>query len=214
MTDAASGSRPASMGLGPMQRRRRLALLVSALAFFIALPAVHSIGSSSGPLHESFEILGMVLISIAIVGRSWCTLYIGGRKNHEIVACGPYSISRNPLYVFSLIAILGIGLQTGSLVMGLVAAAVGCAIFYPVVRLEEAALASAFGADYAAYRARVPRFGPNFALWRDAEVIVVHPARLRQTFLEALLFLLAIPICEAVDTLQDAGHIVPLLHLP
>lgn len=213
MSDATT-HQPGRLNLGPVQRRRRLALALSALAYLLALPFVHSIGSGEGPLHEGLEVFGMVLISCAIVGRSWCALYIGGRKRHEIVASGPYSISRNPLYFFSLLAILGIGLQTGSLVLGLLAAAIGFAIFYPVVRREEEVLASAFGADYDAYIARVPRFVPDFSLWRDMETIVVHPSRLRRTFLEATIFLLAFPIAEAIEMLQDAGYLTPLLYLP
>jgi protein-S-isoprenylcysteine O-methyltransferase Ste14 len=214
MSDATTHTPQERLNLGPVQRRRRLALLLAMIAYFLALPFIHSIGAGEGVLHEGLEIFGMVLISCAIVGRSWCTLYIGGRKRHEIVASGPYSISRNPLYVFSLLAILGIGLQTGSLVMGLLATAIGFAIFYPVIRREEEMLSSAFGADYANYSARVPRFGPNFSLWRDMETIMVHPRRLRQTFLEATIFLLAMPVCEAIEVLQDSGYLTPLLHLP
>jgi len=201
-------------GLGTVQRRRRLRFTLAGASLLLALPFVHSIGPGEGPLHEGLEVLGMGLIAAAILGRSWCALYIGGRKSHEVVATGPYSISRNPLYFFSLIAVFGIGLQTGSIVMGLLAFGLGLAIFYPVILSEEKALARLFGAEYQAYLKRVPRFGPDFALWRDMESIVVHPRRLRRTFLEALPFLLAIPICEAIEKLQDAGHLVPFIHIP
>jgi protein-S-isoprenylcysteine O-methyltransferase Ste14 len=215
MADVATYSaRRQHLGLGPVQRRRKLAFLLAALVAGVALPFTRSVGTSGGFLHEAAEIGGMILIAMAIVGRSWCTLYIGGRKAHEIVAMGPYSISRNPLYVFSLIGVAGIGLQTGSLVLGLLLAAVALAIFLPVILSEEGALASNFGAEYEAYRARVPRFGPRISAWRDTETVVVHPRRLWRTFAEALLFLLAMPLCEAIDRLQDAGYLVPLFHLP
>jgi hypothetical protein len=60
----------------------------------------------------------------------------------------------------------------------------------------------------------VPRFGPKISGWRDARTIVIHPSHLHRTFTEALLFLLAIPVCEAIEQLQDFGFFAPLLHLP
>jgi protein-S-isoprenylcysteine O-methyltransferase Ste14 len=195
------------------QRRRILALFFAAILVALALPFVSPVASEGALPHEAIEVFGMLLIIAAIVGRSWCALYIGGRKAREIVATGPYSISRNPLYAFSLMGIVGIGLQTGSLVMGLFLLAIALAIFLPVIRREEQLLADRFGYEYAAYCARVPRFGPNLAGWRDMETIAVHPERVRQTCVEALVFLLAIPVCEGIDMLQGAGYLVPFIHL-
>jgi len=211
--DTMDGDALGRFGLGPVQRRRKLSLLIAALAIGFSLPFVQSAGSTDSVLHEAIEVVGMVLIAAAIAGRSWCALYIGGRKSTQIVATGPYSISRNPLYLFSLTGVLGIGFQTGSVVLGLLALTVALAIFFPVILSEEAALANLFGPQYTAYRRSVPRFGPSFAGWSDTETIVVHPRRLWRTFTEALLFLLAIPLCEAIDRLQDAGYFTPLLHL-
>jgi protein-S-isoprenylcysteine O-methyltransferase Ste14 len=214
MSGVAAESIQQRLNLGPVQRRRKLALFLSAIAAALALPFVHSIESGAGFLHETAEIVGTILIACAIVGRSWCSLYIGGRKGNEIVATGPYSISRNPLYAFSLLAVLGIGLQTGSFVMAAGLTTLAAAIFLPVILREEQALTALFGADYETYRRRVPRFGPRISGWRDMEAIVVQPARLRQTFGEALLFLLAIPVCEMIEKLQDLGYFVPLVYLP
>ncbi len=51
-------------------------------------------------------------------------LRIGGRKILELVTDGPYSIMRNPLYVFSVIRVAGIGAQAGSVTIALVCACV------------------------------------------------------------------------------------------
>ena len=160
------------------------------------------------------EIVGLVLMLVAIIGRSWCTLYIGGRKSREVIDTGPYSISRNPLYVFSVAAVAGIGLQTGSVTLGFLAAAIALLIFYQVILREEAMLKVRLGVPFEEYCRHVPRFGPKLSHWRDAMTIVVHPRRLHQTFAEALLFLLAIPLCESIEKLQDMGVFHPLLHLP
>jgi len=55
---------------------------------------------------------GILLAGVGALGRLWCSLYIGGRKTHELVSAGPYGWCRNPLYLFSLIGALGVGLST------------------------------------------------------------------------------------------------------
>lgn len=214
MTSADIESPPReSTGLGAVQRRRRFAFLVAALAIVSLLPFLASLPGHEF-LHEAVEIAGILFIGAAIVGRTWCTLYIGGRKSREIVDTGPYSISRNPLYLFSLIGIAGIGAQTGSILMGPLLATVSLAIFLPVILREEEALARIFGSQYLAYRARVPRFGPKLAGWKDMQTVTVEPRLFWRTARDTFLFLLAMPLCEAVEGLQEAGYLVPLVHLP
>jgi hypothetical protein len=150
----------------------------------------------------------------AIVGRAWCSLYIGGRKKAEIVDTGPYSLSRNPLYLFSYVGAFGVGAQTGSVVMGLLFLGIAMVVFYFTVRREEAWLLNAFGEPYAAYMRRTPRFGPDFSKWKDEETLSVRPQFFLTTIRDGLVLLLAIPIFEAVEKLQAVGVLKVLLHLP
>ncbi|RZJ44864.1 MAG: isoprenylcysteine carboxylmethyltransferase family protein, partial [Brevundimonas sp.] len=145
---------PVALSLDIVQRRRKwFAGLV--LVVLLGLTAsVRSVTAFGGDWHDDVEALGLALIIIAIVGRGWCSLYIGGRKKAEIVDRGPYSITRNPLYVFSFIGAFGIGAQTGSLVIGAVFAIATVLVFLRTVGREEAWLAEHFGAPYAAYCAR------------------------------------------------------------
>jgi len=202
-----------NLGLRRIQRRRKFFLLLAALTAAALLPFVHSMGGETF-VHEGLEMLGIAAIALAVIGRSWCTLYIGGRKSHEIVATGPYSVSRNPLYVFSFIGIAGIAAQTGSATVVVVLTGISVAIFLPAILNEEKALAGRFGADYARYLARVPRFGPKFSAWVDMEKIEVTPRLFWRTAREGLLFFLVLPVCEGVEWLQDAGYLVPLFYLP
>jgi protein-S-isoprenylcysteine O-methyltransferase Ste14 len=204
----------AAIGLGATQRRRMAALLVVAIVVAAIVPFVSFLPGGEGSLHEWIEVIGLVLIGTAIVGRTWCTLYIGGRKAREIVASGPYSISRNPLYVFSFIGIAGVGAQAGSLVLGPLLVLIALPIFLPVIRREEAALAARFGAEFEAYRARVPRFGPKLSAWTDMEMVTVSPKLFWRTLREGLAFLLVIPYCEGIEALQQAGYLTPLVQLP
>lgn len=62
-------------------------------ALILALPAALFIGSiwpaRTTLHHKAIEWIGVVLIFICIFGRSWCSLYIGGRKKTELVTRGP-----------------------------------------------------------------------------------------------------------------------------
>lgn len=202
-----------NLGLRPVQRRRKLFLFLVALAAAALLPFIQSRGGETF-LHEGLEMLGIGAIALAVIGRSWCTLYVGGRKSAEIVATGPYSVSRNPLYLFSFIGIAGIAAQTGSVTVVAALTGISIAIFLPAILKEEKALAGRFGPEYARYRGRVPRFGPKFSAWVDMEKIEVTPMLFWRTAREGLLFFLVLPICEGVEWLQDAGYLVPLLYLP
>lgn len=156
------------MTLSRYQLLRRFAIAALLGAAFLALLFVHSVwDSETHAIHDLVEAVGLGFIVIGIIGRMWCTLYIGGRKAAEFVDLGPYSISRNPLYVFSSIAAGGVGEQTGSIVLAGVFL-IGCVVtFQLVIRREERHLTDALGTPYVEYTKRVPRLWPKFGLYRD-----------------------------------------------
>ena len=194
--------------LGKYQQRRRLAIGAVIMLLVVALLFVGS--RSNGHFHEYIEAFGLSLIVAAIIGRMWCTLYIGGRKSAEIVQSGPYSVTRNPLYVFSSIGAMGIGAQTGSLIIAITFGVLCYLAFSLVIRTEEEFLRQNFGKPYEAYCARVPRFFPRFSLFRDDKDLIVRPDRLYRTFTDGLVFFVAYPFFEFVEYLQDI-HTLPVL---
>lgn len=200
--------------LSQVQRRRRRFVQGSGLLLLLVLLFTDSIWSPQGSLHESLEMLGYALILTCIAGRTWCALYIGGRKKKVLVDQGPYSISRNPLYLFSLIGGLGVGLQAGSMVTGLALAVFVFALFSVVIAQEEAFLKGRFPEEFAAYAALVPRWGPRFSNWHSDLELTVQPRLVLVTFRDALWFLLAIPLLEGIEMVQDAGWLPVVLRLP
>lgn len=199
--------------LGRYQRRRRFVLAGLTAGIFLGLFFVSSALSTEDTLHEHIEAFGIGAILVAILGRTWCTLYIGGRKNAEIVKGGPYSVTRNPLYVFSTIGAAGIGAMTGSITVAIVFAVLCYAAFHAVILVEEAYLEENFGDSYRQYMREVPRFFPNPRLFRESEMLAVRPQLLYRTFIDGLFFLAAYPFFEAIEYLQESGAVPVLLRL-
>lgn len=205
---------PSSFDLQAVQKLRKLAVAALGLLLIGLTVFTQSPGGTDSQWHEAVEALGLAAIVVAIVGRAWCSLYIGGRKKAEIVDRGPYSLSRNPLYIFSFIGAFGIGAQTGQATIAVLFVVVAWLIFRATVQREEAWLADRFGAVYAAYVARTPRFWPRFKSWRDQDELTVRPTFFLLTLRDGLAFLIAIPLFEAIDMGQAAGWLRVFAHLP
>jgi protein-S-isoprenylcysteine O-methyltransferase Ste14 len=201
-------------GLRSYQRLRRITLAVLlALVFFVLLFG-QSIFPPETVVHEAIEMAGIVLIVIGIAGRLWSTLYIGGRKSATVVTDGPYSITRNPLYVFSSIAAVGVGAQMGSITAAVGFGTACAAAFHIVILREERFLSANLGADYRAYLAAVPRFFPKPSLYREGETAGFKPSLLLVTLLDGLVFLVAMPVFEIIDAAQLSGALPVLFRMP
>lgn len=112
---------PATSNIQSVQRWRKHVLRMLFVVFMAVVLFSQSLRLPGTPVHEALEMAGMAMIAVAVLGRTWSSLYIGGRKNAELVQFGPYSLMRNPLYTFSFIGAAGIGLQLGSALFGLAA---------------------------------------------------------------------------------------------
>jgi protein-S-isoprenylcysteine O-methyltransferase Ste14 len=185
--------------------------VVAGIAFLL-------LGTSQWPdghvLHEGIEWLGLGLILVCIAGRTWCSLYIGGQKNDTLITDGPYSVTRNPLYLFSIIGAAGVGAQVGCVVPALVSAFITWVVFVRTAMIEESRLLDIFGETYRRYFAQVPRFWPKLSLWRDRATVQVKPTVVVSTFADAVIFLVAIPIAESLGYLHDIGWLPTYIRLP
>lgn len=154
--------------------------------------------------HESIETLGIGLLLVGVLGRFWSILYIGSRKNQEVVQDGPYSLTRNPLYVFSTIAATGIGLMLGAFSFGILLGLTVGIILYETARREQKFLEREFGAAYARYAAEVPFFFPRFHGFRSDQKVTFDIRTLRGNMFDAFVFLAFIPLAELFDQLKLA----------
>ncbi|MGH8444919.1 MAG: methyltransferase family protein [Solimonas sp.] len=156
--------------------------------------------------------VGLVLIGIATVGRLWCNLYIVGYKNSTLLTTGPYSISRNPLYFFSSIGAVGVGMMSESLIITACIALLFAATYPGVILAEEGRLDSLHGQAWKDYVARVPRFWPKFSQLIEPEQYTMHPRQFRRHLSDALWFGWAAAILLLIETLHDSGWLPMYWH--
>ncbi len=151
---------------------------------------------------ETGEIIGFFLLATAVLGRLWCLAYIAGAKNESLITEGPYSMVRNPLYLFNFLGALGLGLAVENPPLALLLVC-GFVLFYPsVVRNEEARLGRTFGAAYVAYCAATPRWVPKWSAYHEPESWVISPRRFRKGLLGAMWFLWVFMIWEIVEEFE------------
>src|SRR5690606_15936156 len=156
---------------------------------------------------------GFALVLACVGGRMWSILYIGSKKNQELMTSGPYSMTRNPLYFFSTLGAVGVGLIVGSLMVALALGFVVYRVLLATATREAEHLKTLFGATYDSYARDTLMFWPKPSLYRDSPDVVFSPAALKRTFLDGVLFLMAFPLIEAIEHLQVEGYLPILIRL-
>ncbi len=156
---------------------------------------------------------GLGLAAIGATGRIWCSFFISGRKDGELVTEGPYSISRNPLYVFSCIGLVGVGFSTETLTYPLLFLVI-FGLYYPgIMAREERRLEELFGESFRQYRQRVPRFWPNPGLYCEPASWSSNPRLFRRHILSDIWFVWIAAIIELVEGMRNVGWLPHLLTL-
>jgi protein-S-isoprenylcysteine O-methyltransferase Ste14 len=188
----------------PAEVNQAVRINILRLAFLLCLPAIVFTQSVWPEVaFELMEIVGLAAIIAAVLGRFWSILYIGGHKNNTVMQAGPYSVCRHPLYLFSTLGVLGLGLMLGSIVLALVFACLTLLILSVTARKEEAILRGRFGSAYDDYAARVPMILPKPSLFQSPQSITVSVPHLRENLMDALVFLSFIPLAELMEMLKE-----------
>ena len=112
-------------------------------------------------------IVGGAVGAIGILIRAWASGHI--RKNQNLAVSGPYSYTRNPLYLGSFILGLGFTIAGGVWWLGLIFAVLFLGIYLPVMRVEAGDLVDLFGKDYDEYARRVPLFFPRLTPYKASD---------------------------------------------
>ncbi len=159
-------------------------------------------------------LVGLMLAAVGMVGRIWCLVYSSGYKSSQLVTAGPYVVSRNPLYFFSFIGLIGIGLSTATLTLTALVVLFFWSVYPAVIDGEEEFLRTRFGAQYTAYCERTPRFFPNWKLFSEPDSYEVQPKTLRRS-LGGVLWFIGLPaLIHILMEMREMGLIGWLALLP
>jgi protein-S-isoprenylcysteine O-methyltransferase Ste14 len=160
------------------------------------------------------EATGFVLILVCTFGRIWTLSCINGHKTRDLITWGPYSIVRNPLYLFSFIGAVGLGLASRNILV-LAGLLLMFVLYYPfVVIAEERRLMKVHPQNFADYARRTPRIIPAFALYHIPKTYPVDSRLFLRAFISVMWFPLGFIFLLLVKVLHAQGVLPILFTLP
>ena len=140
-------------------------------------------------LANAYVVLGLIFIILGESIRFWSVSYAGGITRTTTVGAttlctaGPFSHTRNPLYIGNMLIYNGIVLIAGaSNIFALLMLTWLFFIiqYFLIINLEEQTLTRIFGAKYLEYTKNVPRLFPRLVRWKSNDI------RQPMTFLKTL----------------------------
>jgi protein-S-isoprenylcysteine O-methyltransferase Ste14 len=132
--------------------------------FWIGICAVVEYFLIAGELNYVISLIGLIMFSIALLGRTWAENTLGKyhsaqieiREDQPLITSGPYKYVRHPIYFFILIEILGFPLIANAYY----AFALSFFLYIPLLllrlHLEEKVLTEKFGTAYIQYKSAIP----------------------------------------------------------
>ncbi len=105
-------------------------------------------------------LVGLPLASAGLLVRTWAAGYLA--KNENLATSGPYALTRNPLYIGTLLVAAGLVIAAARWELAILFAAVFLCVYLPVIEIEEQHLRKLFP-EYATYADRVPVLWPRLA---------------------------------------------------
>lgn len=150
---------------------RLLSVVIYASLALAAWLAWQRIGALPAPWRLPLLWFGITLMLAGMAFRAWAirvlaqqfTVDVSIRPDHQLIRHGPYRWLRHPSYTGALATFCGFALGLGSVPAALVVMLPVTLAFLHRIRIEEAALVSAFPDDYPAYAAHTWRLLPG--LW-------------------------------------------------
>src|SRR5262249_36818620 len=83
-------SMPISFDLVGPPWQRKILVVAAITVGVVLLMTMRPIYPDGAYWHEAVERSGAILILIGVLGRTWCSMYIGGNKLTRLVTDGPY----------------------------------------------------------------------------------------------------------------------------
>jgi protein-S-isoprenylcysteine O-methyltransferase Ste14 len=104
-------------------------------------------------------VIGIPLSACGLALRAWAAGHLA--KDQRLATSGPYSFTRNPLYLGTLVTALGLAAAARSLWLGILYGTLFALVYLPAIELEEQHLAAILP-GYAGFAARVPLLIPRW----------------------------------------------------
>ena len=145
------------------------------------------------------ELTGYVFLAIAAFGRIWASAFISGKKNTSLVTDGPYSVVRNPLYLFSFFGFIGSGLVFESIVIAFMFGLVFFFTHWPTILKEESKLNDLFGDTFQSYKKKVPRFIPKPWLLKNPKNTTILMPIFSKALFQAAFIMVVYPTAQLVE---------------
>jgi len=191
-------------------KARILSSQVMAVLLVIVIALNESYWEKNSPIIEmTIFLLGTVLIGIGSMGRIWCSIYIAGYKNQSLITQGPYSISRNPLYFFSLLGAVGAGCITETFSFPILIFILFVISYPSTIKKEELKLAGLYKNAFSDYVKSTPQIIPNWSLLNEPKEYVIKPQLVKRHIFDALWFVWLIGVFEFLEMLHEE-HIIPI----
>jgi protein-S-isoprenylcysteine O-methyltransferase Ste14 len=163
--------------------------LRATFAIYLALIAATAVvGPREIPAgwHYLAGLAGFIFVALSCLGRIWCSLFIAGHKDEVLVTTGPYALCRHPLYSFSLLGALGLGLTSRSALLCVLVVVFIAALVIYAASCEEQFLADAFPDEFKAYLAATPnKWLPKSGRAALPATLDVRPVVFWKAFLDA-----------------------------
>lgn len=188
-----------------VQRWRKHATGLMFVIWLLAASVIGSMWQEHKLVGPVFAPVGCLLMGAGVIGRIWCLVCIAGFKNEELITDGPYSLCRNPLYFFSILATIGAGLGSGTVSFPILAV-LGFAAWYPgVIRFESRNLAERHGEAYAAYARKTPLLIPSWRNFHELPEHTVRSSSFRRGVFDTLWFFGTFALMHAFYTAHQDG---------
>ena len=141
------------------KRKRFLQRIRVPLGFAIAIALV--VLAEPSPMSLA---IGSFFVILGLLIRGWAAGHI--HKFERLATTGPYSFTRNPLYLGSFLLAAGFAIAAGVWWLAVIVGVLYLCIYYPVMRVEEGDLKTRFGGEFEAYAKNVPLFFPRLTPWK------------------------------------------------
>ena len=165
--------------------RKFLSKLLSVPYVILFFMSTYDIPGSIQPI---LDYIALFMLWFAAIGRLYTTFFIN--KSEELSTTNIYSLVRNPLYVFSLIGVIGLTLISRKIFIILVIPILYICIYNSLINREELFLQTRFGDQFLRYKSMIPRWIPSFKHYNfNHEVTCNNVARINSALRDSIWWL-------------------------